>query len=170
MTSLLHHITSLWGSSHFEWVIQSAAFPPRHTHTHAHELQNIPRIPHSSSSFWRGNISDILVALCSGIHFVSAFLTSVLTVSGIVSLIPHILYFCVCMPQIIGLLIFSDDNLVIQRHISGAWGEGLLRWVGVAECARFTYGGYLLCGNTDLLQDACSILPHISAICQKGEF
>ena len=56
MTSSLCHMTSQWGSSHIKSVIQSAAFPPRHTHTHVRESQNIPQIPHSSSSFWRGNI------------------------------------------------------------------------------------------------------------------
>ena len=94
------------GSSHTKWVIQSAAFLPRHTHMHAHESQNIPQIPHSLSSFWRGNILHVLVALYSGIHFVWSLFTFILTVSVIVSFAPRVLYFCMLTPSIIGLLVF----------------------------------------------------------------
>ena len=65
-------------------------FPPRHTHVHAYELQNIRPIPHSSSSFWWGNILHMLVTLYSWIHFTSVFFISVLMVSCIISLAPHI--------------------------------------------------------------------------------
>ena len=91
MTSLLCHATSWWGSSHFKQVIQSAAFPPRHTHAPAYELQNIWQIPHSSSSFWWGNILHVLVTLYSWIHFTSVFFVSVLMVSLIMSFISHVL-------------------------------------------------------------------------------
>ena len=149
MTSSLHHTTSWWGSSHFEWVIQSAAFLPRHTHMHAHELQNILQIPHSSSSFWRGNILDVLVALYPGIHFVSAFFTSVLMVSVIVSFVPHVLYFCTCTPSIIGLLTFQMTTWSFRDALVELEVRGSLRQVCVVERARFTYGGYLLHRNTD---------------------
>ena len=66
MTSSLHHLTSWQGSSHFRQVIQSVAFPPKHTHAHGYEFQNIPPFSHSSSRFWRGNILDASVTLYLG--------------------------------------------------------------------------------------------------------
>ena len=47
---------------------------------------------------------------------------------------------------------FSDDSLVIQRHaLAGAQGEESLWRVNAVEHARLTYGGYLLCRETDHL-------------------
>ena len=73
MMSSLHHITSWQSSSHFEWIIQSAAFLPRHTHACVHESQNIPLFPHSSSRFWRGNILDASFTLYFGIPQITVY-------------------------------------------------------------------------------------------------
>ena len=131
------------------------------TPRHLHMSHKILWIPHSSSSFWWGNISLVLVTLFSWIRFISMFFISVFTVSVMVSFISCVLHCCACplMPFTFlhvhshnnHIINFSDDKFVIQRCVEGAQGEKLLQRVSAAQRTRPTYGGYLLCGDTDHL-------------------